>query len=296
MKKKIKLIAIIAIIGFAMLTCNDDGDGLPTSCTNHDWGELTQTTAPDCTTEGEKTQTCKNSGCNTVNPDTKEIVNALGHDGIWTVTNSTTFPATSTGTCFRCSVTSRETQIGDTGPAGGKIIYIAPTIAGFEVTSTTAAFTTYTAYYLEAAPADAFGGTGEHLIIRWSTIGSNIPTPPDVVGTGLAIGSGRNNTALIIAAEKEVFLSDTYIYAALACDNYSIADFNDWFLPSRDELNQLYLRRTDFGLLPFSYYWSSSQYAVTLAWAQFFDDGSLGLTQGGFAKDNFSNVRAVRAF
>jgi len=44
---------------------------------------------------------------------------------------------------------------------------------------------------------------------------------PDVTGILDTIGSGRNNTALIIAAEKAAYPSDTYIYAASACDNFS---------------------------------------------------------------------------
>ena len=125
--------------------------------------------------------------------------------------------------------------------------------------------------------------------MRWSTQTSGFP---NVTGTLLTIGSGRNNTALIIAAEKALYPSNTYIYAALACDNYSIAGFNDWFLPSRDELNQLYHRRADFGLSS-GWCWSSSQSVSHLAWSQSF---SVTGTQSDNWKDSGVGVRAVRAF
>ncbi|MCL2444301.1 MAG: DUF1566 domain-containing protein, partial [Treponema sp.] len=178
--------------------------------------------------------------------------------------------------------------IGDVGPGGGKIFYIDP--SGFTVTSTTTTFATYTAYYLEVAPANAVGGIGEQTTMRWST--QSLWPFPDVTGTGLGIGSGWNNTALIIAAERAAYPSNTYIYAALACANYSAAPgYIDWFLPSRDELNQLYLRRRDVGI-GLDAFWSSSQDNSLNAWSQFFGDGS---QNGGFKLYDLY-VRAIRAF
>ena len=197
--------------------------------------------------------------------------------------------------CIICGVSEPQLRykLGDTGPGGGKVFYIADgkngRPLGFTVTSTTSAFNAYTAYYLEAAPANAIGGTGSQTTMRWST---RTDSPfPNVIGTLQTIGSGRNNTALIIAAEKATYPSDTYIYAALACDNYSNNGRNDWFLPSREELHQLYLQRSLFGITS-GWFWSSSQDGSGSAWLQYFDLGY----QYDFDKFHNRNVRAVRAF
>ncbi|MCL2808538.1 MAG: DUF1566 domain-containing protein [Treponema sp.] len=251
MKSKIKFFGsffLVVVIGFTFITCDPEG-GDP-ACT-HIAGNT-----PPCTTA----QSCTKCG---------NILQAkLGHDHI------------SSLICKRDGC-DHQYALGDTGPAGGKIIYVAPT--GFTVTSTTSAFTTYTAYYIEAAPTNAGSS------IRWSTQSSS--PFPNVTGTLETIGSGRNNTALIIAAEQTAHPSNAYIYAALACDNYSVASFNDWFLPSRNELNQLYLRRADFSITT-GLFWSSSQVDFDYAWRQNFDNS----VQIGNGKNGNHVVRAVRAF
>ena len=262
-----------------------------------------------CTGNGNTgSGTCTRTGCGQVIIGT--VIPALGHQGSINAIYATCTGNGNTGFgfCGRCgqAVTgtvipalghehieslickrvgcNHQYALGDTGPGGGKIIYIAPTIAGFEVTSTTPSFETYTAYYLEAAPLNAAGGTGVQATMRW---GSSFN-----IGTGTRIGSGRNNTALIIAREKAAHPSDTYIYAALACDNYSISGFNDWFLPSIDELYQLLIRREYFSITSGTY-WSSSQ---ALNWdfalSQSFSSG----LQDASGKLNNNNVRPIRAF
>ena len=210
---------------------------------------------------------CARTGCN------YDIQTALGHDWDWT---------TYTNGIRQCqrNICTFTAGLGDTGPAGGKIIYVAP--AGFTVTSTTSAFTTYTAYYLEAAPTI--------ILSRWST---RFSAPfLNVTGTLLTIGSGRNNTALILEL-------DSTAPAALACKNYFVTGFEtytDWFLPSRDELYQLYLRRADFSIiLDGRPYWSSSQGTLSSnAWAQNFNDA--GFQYDNFAKESNIHLIAVRAF
>ncbi|MCL2759987.1 MAG: DUF1566 domain-containing protein, partial [Treponema sp.] len=110
--------------------------------------------------------------------------------------------------------------------------------------------------------------------------------------SGRSIGTGKRNTAIIIAAEEaERPGGNTYIYAALACDNYSTATADDWFLPSRDELNELYKERAHFGISS-GWFWSSSQDSSYGAWLQGFASGY----QDGDYKDGVSSVRPVRAF
>ncbi|MCL2804436.1 MAG: DUF1566 domain-containing protein [Treponema sp.] len=274
--RRIAIFAVIAAIGFA--ACVDAGDD---ACSYCSWIVTAQ---PTCTTVGNATRLC--SVCEVSNAD----IPALGHNYNW-VFKYTEYPATLTESCNRCLVirtTTRPVKIGDTGPGGGIIFYVADgqegRTLGFSVTSTSSAFTTYTAYYLEGAPANSGA-------MRWTTQ-TSWSLAPDVTGTSQIIGSGRNNTALIIAAEKAAYPTNTYIYAALACDNYNTATASDWFLPSRNELNELYRQRSYFGLSS-GYFWSSSQSSSSGAWVQ---DFSTGVQSSNGLKNTNSSVRAVRAF
>jgi hypothetical protein len=71
--------------------------------------------------------------------------------------------------------------------------------------------------------------------------------------------------------------------------------FRDWRLPTKYELNEMYVNLHQQGLGGFasSYYWSSTEYDNSNAWVQDFDNGN----QFNVNKvNNFNYVRAVRAF
>jgi hypothetical protein len=69
--------------------------------------------------------------------------------------------------------------------------------------------------------------------------------------------------------------------------------YGDWFLPSKGELNQMYVNQTAIGGFASDYYWSSSEYdADYVAWYQYFNYGF----QDSFNKTGASYVRPVRAF
>jgi hypothetical protein len=184
-----------------------------------------------------------------------------------------------------------EYKVGDTGPAGGKIFYVSETAAGFTVegyTGASGSFAAYTAHYIEAAPADQstdlglgwasaafihpdFGGTGDWV---------------DIPGTGTGIGAGRKNTSLILATDADA-------PAAKACKDYSGGGKTDWFLPSKDELNELYKNKAKVGnFTTGDCYWPSSQFNTGRAWLQGFSYNG----QFDFVKSRPSGVRAVRAF
>lgn len=50
-----------------------------------------------------------------------------------------------------------------------------------------------------------------------------------------AIGTGQTNTTEIVAAQG------VGSYAAQGCNDLTIGDYSDWFLPSIDELMEMYL-------------------------------------------------------
>jgi len=70
--------------------------------------------------------------------------------------------------------------------------------------------------------------------------------------------------------------------------------FNDWFLPSKDELNAMYtnLHAEGVGGFASNYYWSSTESNNYSAWWQLFGNGY----QNDYNKHNTYYVRAIRAF
>lgn len=161
---------------------------------------------------------------------------------------------------------------GDVGPAGGHIFYVNPNYAtdGWR--------------YLEAAPWDQSMGA------QWGCFRRLIPG-----ARGTAIGTGKQNTADMLAACAEPGT------AAHLCANLSVNGVGGWFLPSRDELVEMYrvLRATnigdfrDQGLTDNASYWASSQNTADMAAHVDFPD--LGRVHGD-DKDFPRRVRAIRAF
>lgn len=65
-----------------------------------------------------------------------------------------------------------------------------------------------------------------------------------------------------------------------------------WRLPTKEELNEMYLNKDKIGGFSSGVYWSSSEGGLDGAWVQDFTNGD----QFGNGKDGTSRVRAVRAF
>ena len=111
---------------------------------------------------------------------------------------------------------------------------------------------------------------------------------------GDGLYAGKMNTAMIIATQMAD--NQTGNFAAKVCADYSVTvggvTYGDWYLPSKYELNLLYLKKTAVGGFASTYYWSSTEYGSYTAWTQNF-------TNGGQDDDNKTNtyyVRAIRAF
>jgi len=105
-------------------------------------------------------------------------------------------------------------------------------------------------------------------------------------GTGTAIGTGQANTTLIVNGCLESGI------AARICNDLVLNGYSDWFLPSKDELNQIYLQKTAIGGFASNEYWSSSEDSADYAWFQYFSTGYQNLDY----KSSAYYVRAVRAF
>ena len=107
------------------------------------------------------------------------------------------------------------------------------------------------------------------------------------------VGAGLKNTAIIIANQGPV---DGNAFAATVCNEYSVTvagvTYGDWYLPSKHELNLLFINRVAVGGFSSSDYWSSSEVDNYYAWSQNF--GAWG--QSFLVKISPFYVRAVRAF
>ena len=116
--------------------------------------------------------------------------------------------------------------------------------------------------------------------ISWKK-GKNIVTG----ATGVAVGTGATNTQAIVNAQGA-----TGQYAALLCYKYKKGVYEDWYLPSKAELNLLYNQHATIGV--FGQYWSSSEVSKGKAWDQEFGGGFTEKDSKGFTLQ----VRAVSSF
>jgi hypothetical protein len=129
--------------------------------------------------------------------------------------------------------------------------------------------------------------------IRWYN-GSFITT--EAIGT--AIGTGSTNTTAIIANQGPVATS----YAAGLARDYDSGGYTDWFLPSEDELNEMYLNKATINStaaansgsnFAIAVYWSSTENDSEGARVQYFGNG---YPSNSNKESTVSPVRAVRAF
>jgi hypothetical protein len=106
--------------------------------------------------------------------------------------------------------------------------------------------------------------------------------------TGTLIGQGYTNTNTIV---NDPCSNNTTI-AATICDTTTNYGFDDWFLPSKDELNEMYieLKMQNIGNFYSEPYWTSSEINAYEAWTQSFDNG----TPYQSSKNYESRVRPIR--
>lgn len=151
-----------------------------------------------------------------------------------------------------------------TGPAGGLVFYDKGSYSnGWR--------------YTEAAPYNQSGG------VEWGCNGILISG-----ADGTAIGTGEQNTSDI---EFRCLTPGT---PADLSSNLIINGYDDWFLPSKDELHKMYDQLKTFNVGGFSsdYYWSSTENGPTSAWAEGFQGGD----QNTWSKTAAYRVRAIRSF
>lgn len=165
--------------------------------------------------------------------------------------------------------------IGDTGPSGvGIVFYISD--GGV--------------HGLEAAPPQWNGDSVDPKSV-WSNIDDSI------VGTNTTIGTGLANSDAIVAQSGHT------TSAAQLCRAYTGGGKTDWYLPSKDELVELWTQRATVGGFAVDFYWSSSEASdpsdlsidpAIYAWLiSFYPDG---IAYPKISKADSYYVRPIRTF
>lgn len=183
------------------------------------------------------------------------------------------------------------TAVGTLGPSGGYIFYDNVAIVTEEGGEQWR--------YMEAAPDST-----EWPALIAGYYKDSAEGEAKLIGAGqIAVGAGKGNTELTVstmpngaynAAGSPAQLVQEY--AAERCAQLVHGGKDDWFLPSKDELDWIYKQLHEKSLGGFSdvNYWSSTEYSASSVWYQRF--GSYGEQSIHLGRGWDMRVRAVRRF
>ena len=144
-------------------------------------------------------------------------------------------------------------------------------------------------------------GTGRHGFIaatsdqsskiQWIN-GTSYAGPISTGELGTSIGTGKSNTEKIVQAQGNG------TYAARLCYNLTFGGYNDWYLPSKDEIYELYRNRDAIGLNLQVYYWTSSVYLNSVNWwfAYVLISNNGSINNGIMINRDDARVRCIRNF
>ena len=181
--------------------------------------------------------------------------------------------------------------VGDTGPAGGKVFYVK-------------SGTVYPNWkYLEASPMELLNM--KMVTGYYNSSGASTEASVYVIESTkqTAIGTGQANTTAFLTIENlPPFSGDPspQTPAVRSAVNYMGGSLNDWFLPSKDELQSLLTSNVLSITLDSHYYWSSSQHSdggrTDCAWALQFGTGDRGHWNEENKAHDRAFVRPIRSF
>jgi hypothetical protein len=266
----------------------------------------TQTQTPTNTNTQTQTPTNTNTPTDNVTDTptptpTQTPTPSVTATGTQTPTTTTTLTATETVT-----PTTTQTQTPTDTPEVSPTTTPTPTLTPTqtETPTTTPTVTPSPAAY--TVGQTALGGTIAYILQSGdpgydANVQHGLVVTPDLVSTGATWGclgtliSGADGTAIGTGNQNTIDIMAGCITAGIAarlCGDLVSGGYSDWYLPSKDELNKLYINRTAIGL-PFIFQiWSSSEIDDNGAWFQNFTNGAVGTG----TKTDERNVLAIRSF
>lgn len=190
--------------------------------------------------------------------------------------------------------------LGDTGPGGGKVYFVAAT--PFSCGPTLGS----TCRYLEVAPAS--WTAGDYYRVLWGAQ-RDVPTITNqatAVYTAAELGTGLRNTLAIISTMNTAPAQTNY--AAALAQGYNGGGKSDWYLPTLSELNLLCQSNRGVTLnvtvactggdgtaQPSNKYWTSTEIDTGNAWAINSFNAVIAVTTKDYSPNNTA-VRPIRAF
>ncbi|MEP6683716.1 MAG: hypothetical protein ABJA35_10665 [Parafilimonas sp.] len=139
-------------------------------------------------------------------------------------------------------------------------------------------------FYIDSAGKHGMiADTVDLALATWSNGNTNVLTD----ASGHLIGTGKANTRKIVLAQGR-----NGSYAALECAKSKNSGYTDWFLPSSNELYQLFVQQTVIGGFTGSYYYSSTEANKDECYLEYWPVGWFDLNFKGWVL----SVRAVRYF
>lgn len=113
--------------------------------------------------------------------------------------------------------------------------------------------------------------------------------------SGDGLGAGTMNSTILVASQMAD--NPTGNFAAKLCGDYSVTvggiTYGDWYLPSKNELNLLFLQQAVVGGFANDPYWSSTENDNLTAWSQ---NLTTGTQYSFYGKGTPWYVRAIRSF
>ena len=232
--------------------------------------------------------------------DTFSVTDTAGNAQTNLTVTSNAVNVTIPKTCANGGVCS----LGQIGPGGGVVFYVSA--AGFACGTDLLS----TCNYLELARRDWCGGdAGDCQGTPWAPAENASTSVASANST--AIGTGLKNTDAIVNQNGICSSVTSCSYAAGRARAFVGNGRTDWYLPSKDELVQIYEGAGGIGSYwntgraPFGYalemqndrYWSSSENSSTLAWiVNNPKNGSRTVYGAAKTYTDRARVRAIRAF
>jgi hypothetical protein len=164
--------------------------------------------------------------------------------------------------------------VGQQGPGGG-VVFMTPSTLG-----------NTTGLFYEAAPSTWSSPSGDPRSAWCNNTNELLGVASTVTGTGAIDGANKTAVMLGVCTSGAANLADAYTVTVNG------VVYGDWFLPSKGELNQMYVNKTAIGGFASGDYWSSSEDDAVIARSQYFLNG----VQGSDIKTLAGYVRPVRAF